>query len=60
MHLGYATASLNFESIFSSYIFQQQTIKEPVTVAERSKACTVFAFSEAAIVGSNPPHGRDV
>jgi hypothetical protein len=27
----------------------------PVTVAERSKACTVFARSEAGIVGSNPP-----
>jgi hypothetical protein len=26
----------------------------PVTVAERSKACTVFARSEAGIVGSNP------
>jgi hypothetical protein len=25
----------------------------PVTVAERSKACTVFARSEAAIVGSS-------
>jgi hypothetical protein len=32
--------------------------KQPVTVAERSKACTVFARSEAAIVGSNPTwHG---
>jgi hypothetical protein len=26
----------------------------PVTVAERFKACTVFALSEAGIVGSNP------
>jgi hypothetical protein len=26
----------------------------PVTVAERSKAFTVFARSEAGIVGSNP------
>jgi hypothetical protein len=25
-----------------------------VTVAERSKACTVFARSEAGILGSNP------
>jgi hypothetical protein len=30
----------------------------PVTVAEPSKACTVFALSEAGIVGSNPTqHG---
>jgi hypothetical protein len=28
----------------------------PVTVAERSKACTVFDRSEAGIVGSNPTH----
>jgi hypothetical protein len=27
------------------------------TVAERSKACTVFARSEAVIVGSNPTQG---
>jgi hypothetical protein len=26
----------------------------PVTVAERSKACTVFSRLEAGIVGSNP------
>jgi hypothetical protein len=32
----------------------------PVTVAERSKACTVFARSEAGIVGSNPKQGLDV
>jgi hypothetical protein len=32
----------------------------PVTVAERSKACTVFARSEAAIVGSNSTQGMDV
>jgi hypothetical protein len=29
-------------------------ITMPVTVAERSKACTVFARSEAEIVSSNP------
>jgi hypothetical protein len=27
---------------------------QPVTVAERCRACTVFARSEAGIVGSNP------
>jgi hypothetical protein len=30
----------------------------PVAVAERSKACSVFALSEAGIVGSNPSQGR--
>jgi hypothetical protein len=33
---------------------------QPVTVAERSKAWTVFARSEAGIVGSNPTKGMDV
>jgi hypothetical protein len=33
---------------------------EPVTVAERSKAWTVFAFSVAEIVGSNSIYGMDV
>jgi hypothetical protein len=32
----------------------------PVTVAERSKACTVFARSEPGIIGSNPTQGMDV
>jgi hypothetical protein len=32
----------------------------PVTVAEQSKACTVFARSEAGTVGSNPTQGMDV
>jgi hypothetical protein len=32
----------------------------PVTVAERSKACTVFARSEAGIMGSNPTQDMDV
>jgi hypothetical protein len=33
---------------------------EPVTVAERSKACTVFVRSEAGTLGSNPTQGMDV
>jgi hypothetical protein len=37
------------------YDFQQ-----PVTVAERSKACAVFARSEPGIVGSNPTQGMNV
>jgi hypothetical protein len=32
----------------------------PVTVAERSKACTVFARSEAGIVVSNSTQVMDV
>jgi hypothetical protein len=32
----------------------------PMTVVERSKACTVFARSEAGTVGSNPTQGMDV
>jgi hypothetical protein len=32
----------------------------PVTVAEQSKACTVFARSEAGIMGSNPTQSMDV
>jgi hypothetical protein len=35
-------------------------VSEPVTVAGRSEACTVFARSEAGIVGSNPTQGMDV
>jgi hypothetical protein len=33
---------------------------EPVTVTARSKAWTVFAFSDVGIVGSNPTQGVDV
>jgi hypothetical protein len=35
-------------------------ITVPVTVAERSKACTVFARSEPGIVGWNSTQGMDV
>jgi hypothetical protein len=38
----------------------QQFLPLPVTVAERSKACTVFARSEPGIVRSNPTQGMDV
>jgi hypothetical protein len=41
-------------------ISQASLLKLPVTVAERSKACTVFARSEAGIVGSNPTQGMGV
>jgi hypothetical protein len=36
------------------HVFYHLWFSQPVTVAERSKACTVFARSEAGIVGSNP------
>jgi hypothetical protein len=32
----------------------------PITVAARSKARTVFARSEAGIVGTNPTQGMDI
>jgi hypothetical protein len=35
-------------------------VRPPVTVAERSKACTVFARSEAGIAGSKTTQGMDV
>jgi hypothetical protein len=34
--------------------------KEPITMAAQSKAWTVFALSNAGIVGSNPTVGMDV
>jgi hypothetical protein len=39
--------------------FKRLSLIGPVTVAECSKACTVFARSEAGIVGSNPTQGMD-
>jgi hypothetical protein len=35
-------------------------LTSPVTVAERSKACTVFARSEAGFMSSNPAQGMNV
>jgi hypothetical protein len=43
-----------------AFNFNRYDYEWPVTVAERSKACTVFARSEAGIVGSNPTQGMDV
>jgi hypothetical protein len=34
--------------------------KQPITVAARSNALTVFASSDTGIVGSNPTQGMDV
>jgi hypothetical protein len=41
-------------------IFMCLDSKRPVMAAEWSKACTVFARSEAGIVCSNPTQGMDV
>jgi hypothetical protein len=41
--------------IIYSLLFQM-----PFTVTERSKACNVFALSEAGITGSNPTQVMDV
>jgi hypothetical protein len=38
----------------TQFIFNNLLFPVPVTVAERSKAWTVFARSDAGIVGSNP------
>jgi hypothetical protein len=35
-------------------------MRQPVTVAERNKAWTVFARSDTVIVGLNPASGMDV
>jgi hypothetical protein len=55
-------------SLFSRLIYDVASAEElmyfnnvkPVTVAERSKACTVFVRSEAGTLGSNPSEGMDV
>jgi hypothetical protein len=44
----------------NGFIFMKFKEFEPVTVAERSKAYTVFACSEAGILGSNPTQGMDI
>jgi hypothetical protein len=40
--------------------FEEMIVRQPVTVAERSKACTIFARSEAGVVGSNSTQGMDI
>jgi hypothetical protein len=44
----------------SHFLFKHSKLDLPVTVAELSKAWTVFACSDAVIVGSNPTWGMDV
>jgi hypothetical protein len=43
-----------------TFFTQYHRAHGPVTVAERSKTCTVFVRSKAGIVGSNPTQGKDV
>jgi hypothetical protein len=50
---------LHVQSIFS-FLIILIIIAEPVTVAARSTAWTVFARSEAGFVGSNPTQGMNV
>jgi hypothetical protein len=42
------------------WITDRYSRDQPITVASRSKAWTIFARSNAAIVGSNPTQGMDV
>jgi hypothetical protein len=46
-------------NLFTSLFIYVYCVK-PVTVAERSKACPVFARTKAGIMGSNPTQGMDV
>jgi hypothetical protein len=41
-------------------LLQIRKLLKPITIAERSEACTVFARSEAGIVGSNPTKDMNV
>jgi hypothetical protein len=50
------TSNIHFFGINCDSVY----IRGPVTVAERSRARTVFARSEAGIMGSNPTQGMDL
>jgi hypothetical protein len=54
------TLVLSLRSLICTINCYMVYTRGPVTVAERSKACTVFARSEAVIVGSNSTQGMDV
>jgi hypothetical protein len=47
-------------TVIHPYFSRSKFLNSPVTVAEPSKAGTVFARSEAGIVGSKPTQGMDV
>jgi hypothetical protein len=48
------------KSYFYVFYLFEPNVQIPVTVAERSKACAVFARSEAGTMGSNPTQGMDI
>jgi hypothetical protein len=57
------TTSKNISSINFLYLYvflPWLNFYEPITVAARSKAWTVFSISNTGIVGSNPTQGMDV
>jgi hypothetical protein len=54
------TNSIHIIPYYASFILINRGFILPVTVAERSKAWTVFARSEAEIVGSNSTQFMDV
>jgi hypothetical protein len=56
---GYSLGRDRVELPVSAIIVSYVPVK-PITVAERSKAWTVFARSNAGIVGSNLTEGKDV
>ncbi|PNF20488.1 hypothetical protein B7P43_G06288 [Cryptotermes secundus] len=53
-------SGVTFDVYQNAIVSNDSSYLAPVTVAERSKACTVFTRSEAGIVGSNPTQGTDV
>jgi hypothetical protein len=51
--------NLNIIRFLQEYITQQLE-HSPASIAERSKACTVFSRSNIEITASNPARGVDV
>jgi hypothetical protein len=51
---------LDLIQFFENFTWLKYCIILPITVAARSKAWTLFAPSNAGIVGSNPSQGVDV
>jgi hypothetical protein len=62
-HKSYSDMGINLLTIITSISFRSWLWRiplGPITVAARSKAWTVFARSNAVVVGSNPTQGIDV
>jgi hypothetical protein len=57
---GITLSSNSVAAIIKRHIINACKRQWPITVAARSKARTVFAPSNAGIVGSNPTQGMDV